>query len=93
MGGAAVAELLARVTKQPAAVGESKKGRVFIITSNEILGKFHPEGYRKALRLMKQAESLAVQLPFINTAGAFFTQVLEPRNVDKVKQLPKTRWK
>ena len=31
----------------------------------------HPEGYRKALRLMKQAENLIVSHYFIDTPGAY----------------------
>ena len=51
-------------------------------------GQPHPEGYRKALRLMKQAEKFGRPVvTFINTAGAYPGLVL--KNEDKVKPLPR----
>ena len=49
----------------------------------------HPEGYRKALRLMKQAEKFNRPIfTFIDTKGAY--QVKLPKNVDKVNLLLET---
>lgn len=56
-------------------------------------GMPHPEGYRKALRLMKQAEKFNRPIIcFIDTKGAYPGKRL--KNVDKVKLLPATylRW-
>ena len=49
-----------------------KKVKVYRIISTVIFGQPHPEGYRKALRLMKQAEKFGRPIvTFINTAGAY----------------------
>ena len=49
----------------------------------------HPEGYRKALRLMKQAEKFNRPIfTFIDTKGAYPGKA--PKNVDKVNLLLET---
>lgn len=49
-----------------------QKGRDLVENLNRNFGSPHPEGYRKALRLMKQAEKFKRPIvTFINTAGAF----------------------
>lgn len=56
-------------------------------------GMPHPEGYRKALRLMKQAEKFNRPIIcFIDTKELILVKQL--KNVDKVKLLPATylRW-
>ena len=48
------------------------KGKTYKIILNRNFGQPHPEGYRKALRLMKQAEKFGRPVvTFINTAGAY----------------------
>ena len=49
-----------------------QKGKSLQDNLNRNFGQPHPEGYRKALRLMKQAEKFARPVvTFINTAGAY----------------------
>lgn len=49
-----------------------QKGRTLPENIERNFGSAHPEGYRKALRLMKQAEKFGRPvITFINTAGAF----------------------
>ena len=49
-----------------------QKGKSLQDNLNRNFGQPHPEGYRKALRLMKQAEKFGRPIvPFINTAGAY----------------------
>jgi len=49
-----------------------QKGRNLQDNLNRNFGQPHPEGYRKALRLMKQAEKFGRPVvTFINTAGAY----------------------
>ena len=49
-----------------------QKGKSLQDNLNRNFGQPHPEGYRKALRLMKQAEKFGRPLvTFINTAGAY----------------------
>ena len=49
-----------------------KKGKSLQDNLNRNFGQPHPEGYRKALRLMKQAEKFGRPIvTFINTAGAY----------------------
>ena len=48
-------------------------------------GQPHPEGYRKALRLMKQAEKFGRPVvTFINTAGAYPGVGAEERGQEKL---------
>ena len=54
------------------AVTVVQKGRNLQDNLNRNFGQPHPEGYRKALRLMKQAEKFGRPVvTFINTAGAY----------------------
>ena len=49
-----------------------QKGKSLQDNLNRNFGQPHPEGYRKALRLMKQAEKIGRPIvTFINTAGAY----------------------
>ena len=49
-----------------------QKDEIYKKTSAEISALPHPEGYRKALRLMKQAEKFKRPvITLINTAGAY----------------------
>lgn len=55
-------------------------------------GSPNPEGYRKALRLMKQAEKFhRPVICFVDTSGAFCGIGAEERGRDR--PLPKTLWK
>lgn len=57
---------------QPVTVIGIQKGRNLPENMRCNFGSPHPEGYRKALRLMKQAEKFGRPIvTFINTAGAF----------------------
>ena len=57
---------------QPITVVGIQKGRNLQDTLQRNFGQPHPEGYRKALRLMKQAEKFGRPVvTFINTAGAY----------------------
>ena len=57
---------------QPVTVVGIQKGRNLQDNLRRNFGQPHPEGYRKALRLMKQAEKFGRPVvTFINTAGAY----------------------
>ena len=57
---------------QPITVVGIQKGRNLQDNLQRNFGRPHPEGYRKALRLMKQAEKFGRPIvTFINTAGAY----------------------
>lgn len=57
---------------KPVTVIGIQKGRNLTENLRRNFGSPHPEGYRKALRLMKQAEKFnRPVITFINTAGAF----------------------
>lgn len=57
---------------QPITIVGIQKGRNLQDNLRRNFGQPHPEGYRKALRLMKQAEKFARPIvTFINTAGAY----------------------
>ena len=57
---------------QPVTVVGIQKGRNLQDNLRRNFGQPHPEGYRKALRLMKQAEKFSRPVvTFINTAGAY----------------------
>ena len=57
---------------QPITVVGMQKGRNLQDNLQRNFGQPHPEGYRKALRLMKQAEKFGRPVvTFINTAGAY----------------------
>ena len=57
---------------QPVTVVGIQKGRNLQDNLRRNFGQPHPEGYRKALRLMKQAEKFGRPVvTFINTVGAY----------------------
>ncbi len=63
---------LALLDHKPVTVIGIQKGRDLKENLQRNFGAPHPEGYRKALRLMKQAEKFRRPvITFINTAGAF----------------------
>jgi len=63
---------LARINGQPVTVIGHRKGRDTRDNLKYNFGMPHPEGYRKALRLMKQAEKFKRPIiTFIDTPGAF----------------------
>ena len=63
---------IGRLNGQAVTVVGIQKGRNLQDNLNRNFGRPHPEGYRKALRLMKQAEKFGRPVvTFINTAGAY----------------------
>ncbi|MGT2846624.1 acetyl-CoA carboxylase carboxyl transferase subunit alpha [Streptococcus massiliensis] len=63
---------IGRLADQPITFVGIQKGRNLQDNLNRNFGQPHPEGYRKALRLMKQAEKFGRPvITFINTAGAY----------------------
>ena len=61
-----------RLAGQPITFVGIQKGRNLQDNLKRNFGQPHPEGYRKALRLMKQAEKFGRPIiTFINTAGAY----------------------
>ncbi|OJG24666.1 acetyl-coenzyme A carboxylase carboxyl transferase subunit alpha [Enterococcus columbae DSM 7374 = ATCC 51263] len=63
---------IALLDKKPVTVIGIQKGRNLPENLKRNFGQAHPEGYRKALRLMKQAEKFQRPvITFINTAGAY----------------------
>ena len=63
---------IGRLNGQAVTVVGIQKGRNLQDNLNRNFGQTHPEGYRKALRLMKQAEKFGRPVvTFINTAGAY----------------------
>ncbi|MCU9534225.1 acetyl-CoA carboxylase carboxyl transferase subunit alpha [Streptococcus sp. CSL10205-OR2] len=63
---------IARLNDSPVTVIGIQKGKNLQDNLNRNFGQPHPEGYRKALRLMKQAEKFKRPIiTFINTAGAY----------------------
>ncbi|KAF1296823.1 acetyl-CoA carboxylase carboxyltransferase subunit alpha [Enterococcus sp. JM4C] len=63
---------IALLDGKPVTVIGIQKGRNLPENIERNFGSPHPEGYRKALRLMKQAEKFGRPvITFINTAGAF----------------------
>ena len=63
---------IGRLNGQAVTVVGIQKGRNLQDNLSRNFGQPHPEGYRKALRLMKQAEKFGRPVvPFINTAGAY----------------------
>ena len=68
----AVVAGLAMLFDTPVTVIGIEKGRNTKERVERNFGQAHPEGYRKALRLMKQAEKFGRPVvTFINTAGAY----------------------
>lgn len=63
---------IGRLNGQAVTVVGIQKGKNLQDNLNRNFGQPHPEGYRKALRLMKQAEKFGRPvITFINTAGAY----------------------
>ena len=63
---------IGRLNGQAVTVVGIQKGRNLQDNLNRNFGQPHPEGYRKALRLVKQAEKFGRPVvTFINTAGAY----------------------
>ncbi|CAD0171099.1 acetyl-CoA carboxylase carboxyl transferase subunit alpha [Streptococcus thermophilus] len=63
---------IGRLNGQAVTVVGIQKGKNLQDNLNHNFGQPHPEGYRKALRLMKQAEKFGRPVvTFINTAGAY----------------------
>lgn len=63
---------IGRLNGQSVTVVGIQKGKNLQDNLNRNFGQPHPEGYRKALRLMKQAEKFGRPVvTFINTAGAY----------------------
>ena len=63
---------IGRLNGQAVTLVGIQKGRNLQDNLNRNFGQPHPEGYRKALRLMKQAEKFGRPVvTFINTAGAY----------------------
>ena len=63
---------IGRLNGQAVTVVGIQKGRNLQDNLNRNFGQPHPEGYRKALRLMKQAEKFnRPVITFVNTPGAF----------------------
>lgn len=63
---------IGRLNGQAVTVVGIQKGRNLQDNLNRNFGQPHPEGYRKVLRLMKQAEKFGRPVvTFINTAGAY----------------------
>ena len=69
---AAIIGGIARLKEIPVTVIGMQKGHTLKENIERNFGQVHPEGYRKALRLMKQAEKFGRPVvTFINTAGAY----------------------
>ena len=83
---------IGRLNGQAVTVVGIQKGKNLQDNLNRNFGQPHPEGYRKALRLMKQAESLVVQLLPLSILQVLIL-VSEQRNVDRVRLLLVTLWK
>ncbi len=63
---------VAYLAKRPVTVIGIQKGKTTAENLDRNFGMPHPEGYRKALRLMKQAEKFnRPVITFINTSGAY----------------------
>ena len=76
----------------PVTVIGIQKGKTMEENIERNFGQPHPEGYRKALRLMKQAEKFnRPVINFINTSGAY--PGVGARKEVKVRLLPETLWK
>ncbi len=71
---------IAKLNKTPVTVIGIQKGTNVNENIYRNFGQVHPEGYKKALRLMKQAEKFNRPIiTFINTAGAFCGKSAEER--------------
>ncbi|HAS01420.1 MAG TPA: acetyl-CoA carboxylase carboxyl transferase subunit alpha [Brevibacillus sp.] len=71
---------IARLEGRPVTVIGHQKGKDTKENISRNFGMAHPEGYRKALRLMKQAEKFGRPIiTFINTQGAYPGKAAEER--------------
>lgn len=71
---------IARLNGRPVTVIGHQKGKDTKDNINRNFGMAHPEGYRKALRLMQQADKFRRPIiTFINTSGAYPGKAAEER--------------
>ena len=80
---------LALLDGQPVTVIGVQKGRNTKDNITRNFGMPSPEGYRKALRLMKQAKNLIVRLSILLILPEHFVE-LKQKNADREKRLPET---
>ena len=79
---AAIIGGIARLNDIPVTVIGMQKGHTLKENIERNFGQVHPEGYRKSLRLMKQAEKFNRPIiTMINTAGAFCGKSAEDRGI------------
>ena len=79
---AAIIGGVARLQEIPVTVIGMQKGHTLKENIERNFGQVHPEGYRKSLRLMKQAEKFNRPIiTMINTAGAFCGKSAEDRGI------------
>ena len=79
---------IGRLNGQAVTVVGIQKGKNLQDNLNRNFGQPHPEGYRKALRLMKQAEKFGRPVvTFINTAGAYPGVGAEERGQGEARNL------
>lgn len=79
---AAIIGGIARLQEIPVTVIGMQKGHTLKENIERNFGQVHPEGYRKSLRLMKQAEKFNRPIiTMINTAGAFCGKNAEDRGI------------
>ena len=79
---AAIIGGIARLQEIPVTVIGMQKGHTLKENIERNFGQVHPEGYRKSLRLMKQAEKFNRPIiTMINTAGAFCGKSAEDRGI------------
>lgn len=76
---------------QPVTVIGIQKGKNLQDNLKRNFGQPHPEGYRKALRLMKQAEKFG--RPVVTLSPPEPTQASVLRSVDRARPLPATSWR
>lgn len=73
---------IAMLGARPVTVIGMEKGHDLTRNLQTNFGSVHPEGYRKSLRLMKQAEKFGRPIvTFVNTAGAFCGITAEERGI------------
>lgn len=73
---------IAQLNGRPVTVIGTQKGREVKENVYHNFGSPHPEGYRKSIRLMKQAEKFGRPvITFINTSGAFCDVESEDRGI------------
>ena len=79
---AAIIGGISRLKEIPVTVIGMQKGHTLKENIERNFGQVHPEGYRKSLRLMKQAEKFNRPIiTMINTAGAFCGKSAEDRGI------------